>query len=108
MGDFAGRTIIGTFLAMELVLAGIVVWDHQSAIQTVATAIGHDTVVFGELTRLAAVCLIAAGQFVFLCAVADRLCPSVRPEVRWFAKTLVAAVGCVAMIGVGYEYWRLI
>jgi len=108
MGDFAGRTIIGTILAAELVLAGIAAWDHQVAIQSVAPAMGYDMVVFGELTRLAAVFLIAAGQFVFLYAVADRLCPSVRPEVRWFAKTLVAAVVCVAMIGVGYEYWRLI
>ncbi len=108
MDASVGRTIIGTILAAELVVAGIVAWDHQLTVQALAPVVADGLVISVELIRLAAVCLVVAGQFVFLCAVADRLCPSVRPQVRWFTKTLVAAAGCVAMIGLGYDYWLLI
>ena len=102
------RIVIATLCAAALVLVGVAVWDCRLAIRALAPAIGHSPTDVDLSIMLGALLAFASGQFLFLHAVADKLCPDVPSAVRWFAKSLALAACCVAVIGIGHQYWTLI
>ena len=102
------RIVLATLCAAALVLIGIVVWDCRSSIRALAPEMGHSPADVDLLIALAALFAFASGQFLFLHAVADELCPDAPLAVRRFVKTAPLAACCVAVIGIGHQYWALI
>lgn len=83
-----GRILIGTAWAGSLVVAGI------------ATLVGSwSTGEAGRLGVFGGVAAIAAGQFVFLYVVADRLCPMNNRRPADALQILAAAVFALALLG---------
>ena len=102
------RIVSATLCAAALVLTGIAVWDCRSAIRELAPAIGHSPTDVDLSIVLGALLVFGSGQFLFLHAVADELCPEAPSEVRWFAKTLALEACCVAVAGILHQCWALI
>lgn len=66
LGALTVRVLTGTAWAGALIIAGLVV---------ASAAMGSSAVIGNGTARWGALALIAAGEFVFLVVVADRLCP---------------------------------
>ena len=102
------RTVKAAVCALALAVIGIVVVDCRSAIGALAPRIGYDPAEVHLLVVFGALLAFAAGQLLFLHAVADRLCPHASPTLRWTFKTLAFELCCVAVIGMGHQCWVLI